>query len=64
MEKKITAGISEDKFGPGIVCTGADGYRFGICGQSSAKSVNPFKDVKYDYYFNAVRWAHEGITSG
>ena len=68
VEKKITAGISKEKFGPEIVCTRAQMVTllWNAAGSPQPKSVNPFKDVKFDdYYFNAVRWAYnEGITSG
>ena len=66
-ENGITAGISEDEFGPEVTVTRAQvaTFLYGIAGRPAAGS-EPFTDVNDSDYFEApVAWAYkEGITAG
>ena len=69
VEKGITNGVSETKFGPNVICTRAQTvtflYRF--AGSPAVETTEtPFVDVKPTaFYAEAVSWAvSEGITAG
>lgn len=68
VENGITAGISEDCFGPDLVCTRAQAMTllYHIAGSPATKGLESFDDVASDaYYAQAVAWgAENGITSG
>lgn len=68
VENGITAGISEDCFGPDLICTRAQAMTllYHIAGSPAAKDLERFDDVASDaYYAQAVAWgAENGITSG
>lgn len=68
VEQGITAGISEDAFGPNLVCSRAQAVTFlwRVWGGGAAARAADFADVAQDaYYREAVQWAvSEGITSG
>lgn len=69
MENNITAGVSDDRFGPDQPCTRGQIMTFlwASAGKPEPKSTkNPFIDVEAgDYYYKAVLWAVENkITSG
>lgn len=69
MENNITAGVSDDRFGPDQSCTRGQIVTFlwASAGKPEPKSTkNPFVDVEAgDYYYKAVLWAAENkITSG
>ena len=67
-ENGITAGVSEDEFGPyrtvtrGQVVT----FLYGYAGRPEAGTENPFTDVsESDYFCAPVLWAYrEDITAG
>ena len=68
VEKGITNGVSEDKYGPEMSCTRAQVVTFLwiTCGSEDAGTETGFNDVDVDaYYDKAVAWAVEkGITAG
>ncbi len=68
VEKGITSGVSEDKYGPELSCTRAQVVTFLwiTCGSEDAGTETGFDDVDVDaYYDKAVAWAVEkGITAG
>ena len=68
VEKGITAGVSEDEYGPELSCTRAQVVTFLwiTCGSEDAGNETGFDDVDVDaYYDKAVAWAVEnGITAG
>lgn len=69
VEKGITAGTSQAKFSPKMVCDRSQAVTFLWRAAGSPEPVNEnmaFTDVKADaYYAKAVLWAvEEGITSG
>ena len=68
VEKGITAGVTEDTFGPAQDCTRAQVVTFlwVACGQEAPNGADPFTDTQGDaYYADAVAWAVEnGITAG
>ena len=68
VEKGITSGVSEDKYGPDLSCTRAQVVTFLwiACGSEDAGTETGFDDVDVDaYYDKAVAWAVEkGITAG
>ena len=68
VEKGITSGVSEDKYGPDLSCTRAQVVTFLwiACGSEDAGTETGFNDVDVDaYYDKAVVWAVEkGITAG
>lgn len=69
VNKGITAGVSENQFGPKLSCTRGQiaTFLWASAGKPEPTSTNnPFTDVKKsDYYYKAVLWAVEnGITAG
>ena len=68
MEKGITAGVSEDTFGPALDCTRAQVVTFlwVAFGQEAPSGADTFTDTQENaYYADAVAWAVEkGITAG
>lgn len=69
VNKGITAGVSEDKFGPNAPCTRGQIVTFlwAAAGRPEpASTTNPFRDVSSkDYFYKAVLWAAENkITAG
>ena len=69
VERGVTKGLSNDRFGPEAPCTRAQIVTFlwRAAGSPMPKSlVNPFTDVtSSDYYYYAVLWAVEnGVTKG
>ncbi len=68
VEKGITSGVSEDKYGPEMSCTRAQVVTFLwiTCGSEDAGIETGFDDVDVAaYYDKAVAWAVEkGITAG
>ena len=68
VEKGITNGVSEDKYGPEMSCTRAQVVTFLwiTCGSEDAGIETGFDDVDVAaYYDKAVAWAVEkGITAG
>lgn len=68
VEKGITAGVSEDTFGPALDCTRAQVVTFlwAACGQEAPSGADSFIDTPENaYYADAVAWAVEkGITAG
>ena len=69
VNKGITAGVSEDKFGPNAPCTRGQIVTFlwAAAGRPEPTSTtNPFRDVSSkDYFYKAVLWAVENkITAG
>ena len=68
VEKGITSGVSEDKYGPELSCTRAQVVTFLwiTCGSEDAGIETGFDDVDVNaYYDKAVAWAVEqGITAG
>lgn len=69
VNKGITAGVSEDKFGPNAPCTRGQIVTFlwAAAGRPEPTSAkNPFRDVSSkDYFYKAVLWAAENkITAG
>ena len=68
VEKDITSGVSEDKYGPELSCTRAQVVTFLwiTCGSEDAGTETEFDDVDVNaYYDKAVAWAVEkGITAG
>ncbi len=68
VEKGITAGVSEDEYGPELSCTRAQVVTFLwiTCGSPDAGTATGFDDVDVEaYYDQAVAWAVEqGITAG
>ena len=69
VNKGITAGVSEDKFGPNDPCTRGQIVTFlwAAAGRPEPTSTkNPFRDVSSkDYFYKAVLWAAENkITAG
>ncbi len=69
VSNRITAGVSETKFGPDQNCTRGQIVTFlwSAAGKPKPKTTqNPFTDVsREDYFYDAVLWAVEnGITSG
>ena len=67
-ENEITAGVSADSFGPGVLCTRAQIVTFlwKAAGAPEPTQTVSFTDVAADsWYAKAVAWAYEnGITAG
>lgn len=67
-ENEITAGVSADSFGPGVLCTRAQIVTFlwKAAGAPEPSQTVSFTDVAADsWYAKAVAWAYEnGITAG
>ncbi|MBO4880416.1 MAG: S-layer homology domain-containing protein, partial [Firmicutes bacterium] len=67
-EKGMTAGVSEDLFGPALGCTRAQFVTllYGAAGSPEVSGDMPFSDVPEDlYFYRPVLWAYQnGITAG
>ena len=68
VEKNITSGVSDTKFGSGTPCTRGQimTFLYKAAGSPSVSGNNPFRDVRQgDYFYSPVLWAvRNGITSG
>ena len=68
VEKNITSGVSDTKFGTGTPCTRGQimTFLYKAAGSPSVSGNNPFRDVRQgDYFYSPVLWAvRNGITSG
>ena len=67
-EKGMTAGVTEDLFGPALGCTRAQFVTllYGAAGSPEVSGDMPFSDVPEDlYFYKPVLWAYQnGITAG